>query len=181
MIYGHARVSTAGQGKDGNSLEDQTKKLKNAGATEIYAESFTGMKVQRPEFDKVISLLEEGDTLVVCKLDRFARNASDGYNVIKGLLDKGVKVHILNMGLIEDTPMGRLMMHVMFAFAEFERDMIVERTAAGKAIARQREDFKEGRPGLSEDVIEKILQGVSAEELGIGKSTWYKYRKEALS
>jgi DNA invertase Pin-like site-specific DNA recombinase len=177
MIYGYARVSTAGQGRDGNSLEDQAKQLRSAGAQEVYSESFTGMKVQRPEFDKVISLLKEGDTLVVCKLDRFARNASDGYNVIKGLLDKGVKVHILNMGLIEDTPMGRLMMHVMFAFAEFERDMIVERTQAGKAVAKQNPEFKEGRPGISADIVSQIQAGVPYTELGISQRTWYRYRK----
>lgn len=181
MIYGYARVSTAGQASNGNSIEDQVRQLETAGAQEVYSESYTGMKVQRPEFDKVLEMLKEGDTLVVCKLDRFARNASDGYNVIKDLLDKGVKVHILNMGLIEDTPMGRLMLHVMFAFAEFERDMIVERTQAGKEVARQREDFREGRPGIPEDIIRQIQEGISYEELGISRRTWYKYRKAMLS
>lgn len=177
MIYGYARVSTAGQAKDGNSLEGQIALLKSVGATEIYSEHFTGTKMQRPEFDKVLSLLKEGDTLAVAKLDRFARNAADGYNTIKGLLDRGVKVHILNMGLIEDTPMGRLMLQVMLAFAEFERNMIVERTTAGKEIARQREDFKEGRPRISEETIQKIREGVPYTELGISQRTWYRYRQ----
>lgn len=65
---------------------------------------------------------------------------------VRSLFDRGIKVHILNMGLIEDTPTGRLVFSVMSAFAEFERDMIVERTQEGKAIAKQREDFREGRP-----------------------------------
>jgi DNA invertase Pin-like site-specific DNA recombinase len=62
------------------------------------------------------------------------------------LFEKGVKVHILNMGLVEDTPTGRLVFNVMSAFAEFERDMIVERAQEGKTIAKQRNDFRDGRP-----------------------------------
>ena len=65
---------------------------------------------------------------------------------LKDLFEKGIKVHVLNMGLVEDTPTGRLILSVMLAFAEFERDMIVERTQEGKAIAKQNPDFREGRP-----------------------------------
>lgn len=90
--------------------------------------------------------LKEGDTLVITKLDRFARSTRDAIEIVTELFDKGVKVHILNMGLVENTPTGRLIFNVMSAFAEFERDMIVERTQEGKAIAKQREDFREGRP-----------------------------------
>jgi DNA invertase Pin-like site-specific DNA recombinase len=64
----------------------------------------------------------------------------------KELFKKNVKIHILNMGIVEDTPTGRLIFNILNAFAEFERDMIVERTQEGKAIARQRADFREGRP-----------------------------------
>ncbi len=85
-------------------------------------------------------------TLVVTKLDRFARSAEDGFSLTKELLAKGIKVHILNMGLVEDTPMGRLILRMLAAIAEFDRDMIVERLAEGKAIARQNPDFREGRP-----------------------------------
>ena len=79
---------------------------------------------------------------MVTKLDRFARTTKEGIEIVKELFDRGVKVHVLNMGLIEDTPTGRLILSVMLAFAEFERDMIVERTQEGKAIAKQRPDFK---------------------------------------
>ena len=94
----------------------------------------------------MIEILKEGDTLVVTKLDRFARTTSDGINTVKEFFERGVKVHVLNMGLVEDTPTGRLILSVMLAFAEFERDMIVERTQEGKAIAKQNPDFREGRP-----------------------------------
>jgi DNA invertase Pin-like site-specific DNA recombinase len=178
MIYGYARVSTAGQAVKGNSLEDQCEQLREAGAREIYSEHFTGTKMERPEFEKLCEVLKPGDTLIVTKLDRFARNASDGYNKIKEMLDRGVKVHILNMGLVEDTPMGRLMLHMMLAYAEFERDMICERTQAGKAVARQREGWREGRKPLEERVLEQIREGKTWQEIGISRSSWYKYRKE---
>lgn len=83
---------------------------------------------------------------MVCKLDRFARNTIDGLTVIKDLLDRGISVHILNMGLIDNTATGKLILTIMLGFAEFERDMIIERTQAGKEIAKKRPDFKEGRP-----------------------------------
>ena len=176
MLYGYARVSTAGQEMYGNSLGDQRVQLIQAGAQEVFEEHYTGTKMERPEFEKVLGLLKDGDTLIVTKLDRFARNASEGYNTIKGLMDRGVSVNILNMGLCNNTSMGHLMLHVLLAFAEFERDMIVERTQAGKKIARQGEGYREGRRPLSEDVIQKIQDGVSWEDLGISRSVWYKYR-----
>ena len=90
--------------------------------------------------------LKPGDTIAVTKLDRMARSASQGMELIQSLLDKGINVHVLNMGLMDNSPTGRLIRNVMLAFAEFERDMIVERTQEGKTIAKQRDDFKEGRP-----------------------------------
>lgn len=146
MKYGYARVSTKGQAVNGNSLEDQVNKLENEGCEIIYQEAFTGTKADRPKFNELLSLLKKGDTLVVTKLDRFARSTLDGIQTVKTLFEKGVRVHILNMGLVEDTPTGNLIFTVMSAFAQFERDMIVERTQEGKAIAKQRADFREGRP-----------------------------------
>ena len=146
IIYGYARVSTKGQAKDGNSLDDQRIKLTNAGATTIYEDSFTGTKTDRPELDKLKDVLKSGDTVIVTKLDRLARSASKGADLVNLWLKDGITVHILNMGLINDTPTGKLIMQIMFAFAEFERDMIVERTQEGKALAKQSPDYKEGRP-----------------------------------
>lgn len=146
MIYGYARVSTKGQAKDGNGLDVQKAALEAAGAEEIYEEAFTGTKKDRPVLNKLLNELQQGDTLVVTKLDRIARSASQGAELVKGLLEKGVTVRILNMGILDDTPAGKLVTTVMFAFAEFERDMIVERTQEGKAIARMNPNFREGRP-----------------------------------
>lgn len=146
MIYGYAKVSTKGQAKDGNSLEAQEIALRSAGAIEIYADAFTGTKANRPELDKLLAVMRSGDTMVVTKLDRIARSATQGIGLIQSLLDRGIVVHVLNMGLMDNTPTGKLIRNIMLAFAEFERDMIVERTQEGKAIAKLSPDFKEGRP-----------------------------------
>lgn len=146
MIYGYARVSTAAQGRDGNSLEDQVAALQKYGCHQIIEEAFTGKTMDRPKFQKLLELLEEGDTLVVCKLDRFARTAIEGVQTVRELFERGIRVHILNMGLIENTLTGNLILTVMLAFAEYERGMIVERTQTGKATARQDPNFRDGRP-----------------------------------
>lgn len=146
MLYGYARVSTRGQAKDGNSLEAQENAIRSAGATKIYADVFTGTKTQHPELDKLMTVMQSGDTMVVTKLDRIARSATQGIELIQKLQDRGIVVHVLNMGLMDNTPTGKLIRNIMLAFAEFERDMIVERTQEGKAIAKQNPNFKEGRP-----------------------------------
>ena len=84
--------------------------------------------------------------LVVTKLDRLARNTEEGIHLIKELFKKGVSVHVLNVGLLENTTMGQFFITTLLAVAEMERNMIVERTQNGKAIAKTKEGFKEGRP-----------------------------------
>ena len=138
MIYGYARVSTTGQSKDGNSLEDQARALRQYGCQDIITEAFTGKTMERPQFQHLLKKLLPGDTLVVTKLDRFARTAIDGVTAVRDLFDRGIRVHILNMGLVENTLTGNLILTVMLAFAEYERGMIVERTQTGKVVARQK-------------------------------------------
>lgn len=185
--YGYARVSTNGQARDGNSLQEQREKLIENGAVEIFEESCTGTTIDRPEFDKLLSLLKQGDTLIVTKLDRFARTAPDAANLIRGLVAKGIKVHILNMGIAENTPMGKLMVTMLLAFAEFERDMIVERTQAGKSIAKQKEGYREGRPRIETPDLEKFIKlqkegkltvAQCCKELSISRPSWYNKVKE---
>jgi len=184
MIYGYARVSTKGQAKDGNSLEAQDKLLREAGATEIYYDSFTGTKIDRPEFDKLLLILTAGDTLVVTKLDRLARSVAQGIQIIEDLISRGVTVHILNLGIMDNTSTGKLIRNVMLAFAEFERDMIVERTQEGKAIARAKGVRVDGRPEkiVSPKELEKFRKlqkdgeltvAECCKKLGISRSKWY--------
>ncbi len=146
MIYGYARVSTKGQAKDGNSLESQEQQLKEYGAVEIYSDSFTGTKLDRPQLDKLLDKLQDGDTLIVTKLDRIARSMTHGSELVTDLINKGIRVHILNIGIMDNTPSSKLIRNIFFSFAEFERDMIVERTQEGKALAKTKAGFKEGRP-----------------------------------
>lgn len=146
MIYGYARVSTVKQMKNGNSIDEQKAKLIEAGAQEIVIDSYTGTKMERPNFTALLERLQPGDKLIVTKLDRFARTAVEGGAIVKALHEKGVTIHILNMGIADNTPMGRLMVTMLLAFAEFERDMIVERTQGGKDIARANGKRVDGRP-----------------------------------
>lgn len=141
MKYGYARVSTNGQ-----ELEVQKEKLLEEGCEKIYEDKFTGTKRDRPRFIQLLQELKKGDTLVVTKLDRLARNVKEGIEVVEELFEKGVRVHVLNVGLLEDTTMGRFFLQTMLAVAEMERNMIVERTQEGKALAKQKPDFREGRP-----------------------------------
>lgn len=90
--------------------------------------------------------MEQGDTLVVTKLDRLARTVREGSELIQQLIDRGVTVIIDNMGTISNSKIDKLTMNILLAFAEFERDMIIERTQAGKEIAKTKDGFKDGRP-----------------------------------
>lgn len=188
MLYGYCRVSTKGQAKDGNSLTDQKQKLLEQGVPEynIFIDSFTGTKMNRPELDKLLKALKSGDTLIVCKLDRFARSVSQASELITQLIDKGVTVNVLNLGILSNDSVNTLMRNVLLAFAQFERDMIVQRTQEGKAIARQKPGYKEGRPKKFDDkkihTALELLENHSYTEVtnitGISKSTLIRAKKQ---
>lgn len=140
--YGYARVSTKGQ-----SLADQINQLKSAGVDKILAEKFTGTTTNRPQFDKLTKLVKSGDTITVTKLDRLARNTREALNVLDPLMNNGIKFNVLNIGILENSTIGRLVKTILLAVAEMERDMIVDRTQEGKRYARlHKKDYHEGRP-----------------------------------
>ena len=182
------RVSTVGQVK-GNSLEEQERILRQNGATILYQDAFTGTKTSRPNFNKLLDILQEGDTLIITKLDRFARNTVEGINVVQHLLDRGARVNILNMGTVDNTPTGKLILTVMLGFAEFERDMILQRTSEGKSIAKTKVGYWEGRPPKydEEKMIEAamLLQSYTYREVsemtGISKSTLQRIKKKYIA
>ena len=186
MIYGYARVSSKGQARDGNSLEAQEQELRQHGATVIYTDAYTGTKIDRPEFDKLLQEVKPGDTIAVTKLDRFCRSASQGMELVDELLNKGVNVHILNMGMLDNTPTGKLIRNVMLCFAEFERDMIIQRTSEGKAIAKKNPGYREGRkPTYKKEQIQHALSLLEThsysqvvEMTGISKSTLIRAKRE---
>ena len=172
-----------------SSLEAQAKLLKENGAEVIYADTFTGTKAHRTELDKLLKELKTGDKLIVTKLDRLARSATQGIGLVQSLLDHGVVIHVLNMGLMDNTPTGKLIRSILLAFAEFERDLIVERTQEGKAIAKQKPGFKEGRPKqYGKMQIQHALELLKdhsykqVEEMtGISKSTLIRAKKEVFT
>ena len=189
MKYGYIRVSTRGQASEGNGLEAQREALKAAGAEKLFEDVMTGRVVDRPAFDEMLAKVQSGDEIMVTKLDRFARSVAQASELIGKLLDDGVTVYVLNVGKLDNSPSGKLMRNMLLAFAEFERDLIVERTQEGKAIARQKSGYHEGRPPkFSRQQIEHALDllddhsyGQVSEMTGISKSTLVRKKRERVS
>lgn len=187
MIYGYARVSTKNQARDGYSLDSQIEKLKASGAKKIYYDEFTGKVTDRPELNKLVKRLESGDVLVVCKLDRLARSVCEGSELIKELQNKDISVNVLNIGMMDSSAMGRLLTNVMLSFAEFERDMIIERTQEGIAQAKANNpNFRVGRKNKYSrkqlnhalELLENHTYSEVVEMTGISKPTLYRAKKE---
>ena len=186
MKYGYARVSTTDQ-----KLANQIELLKLAGAEKVFQEKFTGTTTERPEFQKLLQQLNPDDTLIVTKLDRFARNTREALDIIQDLFNREIKVNILNMGLIDNTPTGQLVFTIFSAFAQFERDMIVTRTQEGKAYAKRNDPhFREGRPQTYTDEQMRLAyqlrqQGMTykmiARKTGISERTQQRRFKSLLN
>lgn len=151
VVYGYLRVSTKGQARDGNSLEAQKQSLKAAGAEVLFTDIYTGKTTTRPEFDKLLQQVKPNDTIIVTKLDRIARSAQEGIALINDLVERGIRVNIINMGVMDNTPTGKLIRNIMLCFAEFERDIILQRTREGREIARQNPNYREGRKRIYTD------------------------------
>lgn len=188
MIYGYCRVSSKGQ-LDNNSLEQQKQEILSKYSNAIiYQEQYTGTKTDRPLFNELVEKLQDGDMLVVTKLDRLARNTVEGIQIIENLFERKVSIHVLNVGLLENTTMGQFFIKTLLAVAEMERNMIIERTQQGKAIAKQNPNFREGRPkkfknGLIELAMNEFLHGQKTyadidRDYGISKSTLYRAIKK---
>lgn len=191
MVIGYARVSTKSQ-LDGNGMEVQVRDIKaQYPDAEIYTEQYTGSKVkERPILNEVIDKVQTGDKIVATKLDRIARNTVEGIEIIQKLFEKGVSVHILNIGLLENTPMGKFFLTVLLAVAEMERNNIMERTREGKEIAKQKPDFREGRKKTySSDQLDHALSMLTvnggtysysavAKLLNISKSTLVRAQRD---
>lgn len=186
MKFGYIRVSTRKQARDGNSLEAQREALTAAGAEKIYTDTFTGTKMERPEWDKLRAQLRRGDVLIVTRLDRLARSVSQASGLITDMIDEGVTIHVLNLGVLSNDSVNTLLRNVLLSFAQFERDMIVQRTQEGKAVARATDpDFREGRPPKFDteqldhamELLENHSYAQTAKLTGISKSTLIRERK----
>ena len=186
MKFGYIRVSTRKQARDGNSLEAQREALTAAGAEKIYTDAFTGTRMERPEWDKLRAQLRRGDVLIVTRLDRLARSVSQASGLITDMIDEGITIHVLNLGVLSNDSVNTLLRNVLLSFAQFERDMIVQRTQEGKAVARATDpDFREGRPPKFDteqlDHAMELLENHSYTQVvkltGISKSTLIRERK----
>lgn len=186
MKFGYIRVSTRKQARDGNSLEAQREALTAAGAEKIYTDAFTGTRMERPEWDKLRAQLRRGDVLIVTKLDRLARSVSQASGLITDMIDEGVTIHVLNLGVLSNDSVNTLLRNVLLSFAQFERDMIVQRTQEGKAVARATDpDFREGRPPKFDAeqldhamaLLDDHSYAQTAKLTGISKSTLIRERK----
>ena len=189
MKYGYARVSTHWQASDGNSLEAQIESLNAAGADKIYMDEYSGRTTKRPQLDELLSVISSGDELIVTKLDRMARSVIEGSELIKRLQEKNITVYVLNIGCMDNSPTGRLITNVMLSFAEFERDMIIERTQEGKIAAkRNNPNFKDGRPckfsdeqmELALELLEKHSYKEVSNMIGISKSTLQRAKNKRM-
>lgn len=190
MIYGYARVSSVGQSLYGTSLDEQERELRANGAEVVYRDVFTGTSADRPELKKLLRTIQDGDTIIVKKMDRLGRNAEDIIHLIKQLVSRDITVNILNMGIANNTMMGRFMVTILSGVAELEHDMIVERFNEGKAARRATNpDYREGRKPKEYDEIlytvlaEKVDDGIlsvadAARELGVSRAKWYRIQKE---
>lgn len=171
MIYGYARTST-----NKKELDIQIKTLKEKGATKIYKERLNGAKVDRKELNKLLETIKAGDTLIVTKADRIARSLSQLETIVTDLTNRGVAVHIVNMGLFTlesmENPITKLLFQILGSFAEFERTMILERTQGGIKDARDkgvkfgRKSKKYAIEGALLHAIEKVEQGEMSQPEG---------------
>ena len=151
MIFGYARVSTEDQ-----NLDAQLDALKEAGAQRIFQEKKTGKSRQRPELERLLEQLREGDVIIVAKYDRLARSLRDLIDLVEIIKERKAGFRSIAEDIDTTTPTGRLIFHVFGSIAEFERERIVERTKEGLAAARKRGRIGGRPPALSDDARVEI-------------------------
>lgn len=184
MKIGYARVSTGLQ-----NLDLQEDSLKKMGCDKIFTDYISGAKSKRPGLENAIEFAREGDTIVVWRLDRLGRNMEDLISVVNRLNNQGVSFHSLqeNITMDKSSSTGQLIFHLFAAFAEFERNLILERSAAGRAAARARGRFG-GRPEkfTPEDVnsIRTLVKNGTpiktvAAQWNVSRTTIYRYLNKA--
>jgi len=185
MKIGYARVSTQEQ-----NLSLQVDALNQAGCEQIYQEKVSGSLADRPQLAKLLEMIRVGDTLVIWKLDRLGRSLAHLIGLVSDLEERQIGLLSLNDPVDTTTPQGRLVFRIFASLAEFEREVIRERTMAGLASARRRGQ-RLGRPkGMSkeaqqtariaESLYKEKLYSVEqiARELSISKTTLYKYLRQ---
>lgn len=178
-IIGYARVSTRDQNPD-----SQTDALQTAGCTKIFTDHASGKLAKRPSLTEALGYLRDGDTLVVTKLDRLGRSVRNLKEISDELQQRRIGLKAISQGIDTTTPGGRLFFHMLAAIAEFEHDLIVERTQEGLAAARARGRSGGRRPKMSATKITQAramydsgdytVQEI-AETFGVSRPTVYRH------
>lgn len=178
MLIGYARVSTGDQ-----NLDLQKNALVRAECEQIFEDTASGKNARRQGLRRAIRRLKPGDSLVVWKLDRLGRSVRDLITLVSELQDRGIHFRSLTDSIDTSTPAGRFFFHVMSALAEMERELIVERTRAGLAAAREQGRVGGRRRVMTEVVVERcrrmLENGATRQQVadvtGVGVKTIYKY------
>ena len=179
MLIGYCRVSTSDQ-----NLSLQKDELKKFGCTKIYEDVASGAKSARAGLESAIDFAREGDTLVIWKLDRLGRSLRDLIEIVNRLEKSGVSFVCITQNIDTRTPSGKLFFHIFGALAEYERELIRERTKAGLTAARARGRKGGRKPAMNEEQIEqarammdnpKLKIKSILKTLGVSKATLYKY------
>ena len=179
---GYVRVSTVTQ-----TLEQQRQALEAAGVSKTFSDTMSGARDDRPGLAELLAYVREGDTVVVWKLDRLGRNLQHILQTVKALTDRGVKLMSTTDGIDSSTAAGRMMIGVLGSLAEYERELVMERTALKRASSRAN-GTKFGRPRKVDDT-EHIATAKRmktdghtgkdiAKYLGVGRATLYRYLGE---
>ena len=176
---GYARVSTEGQ-----ELTAQLEQLEAAGVEKVFREKASGVKEDRPQLAAMLEHVRKGDTVVVCKLDRIARSTKHLLEIVEVLEARKVSFKVLNINLDTSTPTGKLMLSMLAAIGQFEREMMLERQREGIRLAKAAGIYKGRKPtakGQAARVLELISQGKTkqavADEVGIGVASVYRIMK----
>jgi len=176
---GYARVSTEGQ-----ELTAQLEQLEEAGVEKVFKEKASGVKEDRPQLAAMLEHVRKGDTVVVCKLDRIARSTKHLLEIVEALEARKVAFKVLNINLDTSTPTGKLMLSMLAAIGQFEREMMLERQREGIRLAKAAGIYKGRKPtakGQAARVLELIRQGktrqAAADEVGIGVASVYRIMK----
>lgn len=175
---GYVRVSSFDQNPE--------RQLEQVQVDRLFTDKASGKDIQRPELERLLGFVREGDTVVVHSMDRLARNLDDLRRVVQKLTQRGVRIEFVKESLTftgEDSPMANLMLSVMGAFAEFERALIRERQREGIALAKQRGAYRGRKKALSPEQVTDLQQRAAAgeqkatlaREFGISRETLYQY------
>ena len=175
---GYVRVSSFDQNPE--------RQLEQVSVNRLFTDKASGKDTQRPELERLLAFVREGDTVVVHSMDRLARNLDDLRRLVQGLTQRGVRIEFVKESLTftgEDSPMANLMLSVMGAFAEFERALIRERQREGISLAKQRGAYRGRKKALSPERVAELRRRAAAgeqkaklaREFGISRETIYQY------